>query len=163
MMGNAPPKASPGFAIRREAPDQPDVMALIDALDQYQVPLYPVESHHGVDLQTLLRKDVAFFVARDANGAAVGCGGVQSFGDYAELKRMWVSHEHRGKGIAQALLGEMERAAVSFGATVVRLETGYLQHVAIALYARAGYVQCPPFGDYQLDPNSVFMERALMA
>ena len=30
-----------------------------------------------------------------------------------------------------------------------------------ALYARAGFVPCAPFGDYIEDPNSVFMTRTL--
>jgi putative acetyltransferase len=32
---------------------------------------------------------------------------------------------------------------------------------ARALYARFGFVECPPFGDYRLDPNSIFMNLEL--
>ena len=42
--------ASRDLRIRIERPDQPDVRALIDALDAYQKPLYPPESHHGIDI-----------------------------------------------------------------------------------------------------------------
>ena len=43
------------------------------------------------------------------------------------------------------------------------LETGSMDYFAPAraLYARAGFVACAPFGDYVEDPNSVFMTRAL--
>src|SRR6185295_7944243 len=33
-----------------ETPDQPEVARLIDELDAYQKPLYPPESHHGIDM-----------------------------------------------------------------------------------------------------------------
>jgi putative acetyltransferase len=32
---------------------------------------------------------------------------------------------------------------------------------ARALYARHGFVECAPFGDYREDPNSVFMTLEL--
>ena len=62
----------PGIAdarIELESPDQPDVLALIEDLDAYQKPLYPIESFHGIDLEALSRPDVLFAVAR---GAPVG-------------------------------------------------------------------------------------------
>jgi putative acetyltransferase len=43
------------------------------------------------------------------------------------------------------------------------LETGSWAYFAPArtLYARHGFVECAPFGDYRPDPNSVFMTLAL--
>jgi putative acetyltransferase len=43
------------------------------------------------------------------------------------------------------------------------LETGSMDAFAPArsLYARFGFQQCGPFGDYVEDPNSVFMTREL--
>jgi putative acetyltransferase len=43
------------------------------------------------------------------------------------------------------------------------LETGAMPFFAPAraLYARHGFVECPPFADYREDPNSVFMTRDL--
>ena len=51
-------------SIALESPDQPEVIALIDELDAYQKPLYPPESHHGIDLAALSRTNVLFAVAR---------------------------------------------------------------------------------------------------
>ena len=42
-----------------ESPDQPEVVALIDALDAYQKPMYPAESHHGIDLAALSRPNAS--------------------------------------------------------------------------------------------------------
>jgi putative acetyltransferase len=144
-----------------ESPDQPDVLRLIDELDAYQKPLYPEESHHGIDLDAMLDPSVAFAVAR-AGGAAIGCGAVVVIDGYAELKRMYVDPDRRGAGIGRALLQFLEREASTRGATVARLETGIHQHAAIAMYERAGYGHRGPFGAYTDDPVSVFMEKVLV-
>ncbi len=137
------------------------MLALIDALDAYQKPLYPEESHHGIDLDALRDPAVAFAVVR-IDGAAVGCGAVVVRDGAAELKRMFVDPERRGAGIGTALVAFLEAEAVSRGASVARLETGIHQHAAIALYERAGYAMRGPFGDYVEDPMSVFMEKPLV-
>jgi putative acetyltransferase len=137
------------------------VLRLIDELDAYQKPLYPEESHHGVDLDALLDPAVAFVVAR-IDGDAVGCGGVVVRDGEAELKRMYVDPSRRGAGIGLALVERLEAEARGRGASVVRLETGIHQHAAIALYERCGYRHRGPFGDYAEDPMSVFMEKRLV-
>lgn len=57
--------------IALESPDQPEVIALIDAPDAYQIPLYPAESHHGIDIAALCRPEVLFAVARTEGREAV--------------------------------------------------------------------------------------------
>lgn len=146
-----------------ERPDQAEVLALIDELDAYQKPLYPAESHHGLDIGALLQPHVTFVVARSEGAQAVGCGALVQEDGWAELKRMYVRPGLRGRGIAQAILGFLEERAAAQGATSVRLETGYLQPEALRLYERAGYVRRGPFGSYGPDPNSVFMEKGLRA
>jgi putative acetyltransferase len=145
--------------IALEPPDQPDVIRLIEELDAYQKPLYPAESHHGVDVSVLVEPGVLFAVVRDAGGQAVACGAVVLTPEYGELKRMYVSPACRGRGIGQALLEFLEAEARSRGCSQFMLETGYLQHDALALYARSGYVRRGPFGAYAEDPHSVFMQK----
>lgn len=143
-----------------ERPDQADVMRLIEELDAHQVPLYPVESHHGIGIAALGEPaDVVFAVARDDGGRAVGCGAVVLGEEYGELKRMYVLPGNRSRGIGTALLAFLESQASAAGARVLKLETGYKQMEAIALYSRSGYVRCGPFGDYRDDPHSVFMSK----
>lgn len=157
-------RAAEGVVMRiaPERPDQPDVIALIDALDAYQKPLYPAESHHGIDIDALLHPRVVFAVARDAGGKAAGCGAMVVEGDWGELKRMYVDPRHRGQGIAQAVLAFLESQARERGVATLKLETGFLQPEAIRFYERAGFVRCGPFGDYDDDPHSVFMEKPLV-
>lgn len=146
--------------INFEPANQADVIALIEALDAYQMPLYPPESHHGIDMNALSQPNVLFVVARNDVGSAVGCGALVIERDYGELKRMYVKPEARGQGVARKLLAALEGAARERGTTHFALETGHLQHEAIALYERAGYVRTLPFGDYRPDPSSVFMQKS---
>ena len=149
--------------LEQEINSQPEVIALIEALDAYQKPLYPPESHHGIDLAALSQRNVIFAVARDAQGAAVGCGAVVIEASLGELKRMYVRPERRGRRIAHALLAFLEAEASRRGCTRLMLETGVRQPEAHGLYARSGYVRCGPFASYVDDPNSVFMSKQLGA
>jgi putative acetyltransferase len=143
-----------------ENPDQPEVIALVEQLDAYQRPLYPEESFHGIAMDALCRPDVLFAVARDEHGRAVGCGALVVDGRQAEVKRMFTLPAARGRGVARAVLGLLERDARARGCTRFVLETGTLQAEAIALYERAGYRRTGPFGDYVDDPHSVFMAKS---
>lgn len=143
--------------IRLESPDQPEILRLIDELDGYLKPLYPPESHHGIDLSALMRPNVLFAVARTGDGTAIGCGAIVVGPAYGEIKRMFVTPSARGRGVGKQLLAFLEDRAQAEGCTRFTLETGYLQTEARSLYRRSGYVRCGPFGSYTEDPNSVFM------
>ena len=148
------------LTIAFETPDQPEVLALIADLDAYQLTLYPPESVYALDLQTLLQPHVRFAVAR-SSGHAVGCAAVVLTPAYGEIKRMYVKPEARGLGAAKQLMALLEQAARDAHCRRMTLETGPSQPQAIALYARQGFVQCGPFGDYADDPLSVFMHKHL--
>lgn len=150
--------------IQLEPANQPDVIALIDALDAYQKPLYPPESHHGIDITALSQPNVLFAVARDVEqGQAVACGAVVVADGWGEVKRMFVRPEQRGRGLARRLIVFLEDQARAQGCEWLMLETGVLQLEAIALYERAGFTRRGPFADYPNDPLSVFMQKALPA
>jgi putative acetyltransferase len=147
------------LTIRPERPDQPDVMRLIEALDAYANALYPPESNHLLDIASLCAPAVTFLVVRD-NTEAVGCGAV--LGDprgWGEVKRMYVRPDQRGRGIGARVIGEIGRIARHASLPLLRLETGIHNTEALALYRRAGFAECGPFGDYAPDPLSVFMEK----
>jgi putative acetyltransferase len=147
--------------ITHESPNQPDIVALLDQLDAYCGGLYPAESNHLMDIASLMLPGVVFLVARDDGGRAAGCGAFVERGDYAEVKRMFVDPSLRGQGAGARLLADIARRASAAGITCLRLETGIYQPEAIGLYERSGFVRCAPFGEYQPDPLSLFMERAL--
>ncbi|MCD0502768.1 GNAT family N-acetyltransferase [Bordetella petrii] len=125
--------------ISLESPSQPDVLQLIDDLDAFQKPLYPAESHHGIDIHALEKSNVLFAVARDHDGHVIACGAMVLQAAYGELKRFYTKPSHRGKGVARAVLCFLETQAKDQGCPQFVLETGNLQQEAIALYGRCGY------------------------
>jgi putative acetyltransferase len=142
-----------------------EVRALIDELDRTLAREYLPEQQHGLRLDTIFQPHVRFFIAR-LDGRAVGCGGVAVFGSFAEVKRMYVRDDARGRGIARALLARIESEARSNGIGLLRLETGDRQLDAIRLYERAGFRRCDAFGEYasmtpQATATSLFLEKQL--
>jgi putative acetyltransferase len=106
--------------------------------------------------------DVAVWVVAREGGRALGCGALRSLGEpVAEIKRMYVRPEARGRGIGALVLGVLEQQAVESGFRVMRLETGPLQPEAVRLYERAGYREIPCFGAYSAGVASRCFERRI--
>ncbi|AGS21984.1 GCN5-related N-acetyltransferase protein [Rhizobium etli] len=147
--------------IAQEPPRQDGVIRLLDLSDAYAASLYPAESNHMVDLSSLEKPSVSFFVARN-EGAIVGCCALVEAGDgTAEIKRMFVDPQARGLRIASRLMNALEANAREKRLTAIRLETGIYQPEAIALYRKYGYREIEAFGTYLPDPLSLFMEKRL--
>ena len=134
---------------------------MLARLDAYCAALYPAESNHLMDIASLMQGDVLFLVARDVDGAAVGCAALVNKQEYGEVKRMFVDERKRGLGTGRKLLEHLAMFARMSGLSVLRLETGIHQPEAIGLYERMGFERRAPFGDYKEDPLSLFMEMPL--
>lgn len=147
-------------SIAIENPDQPEIIALLRAADDWYATLYPAESNHLLDVATLQQPGIAFFVARE-DGELLGFGAVADRGGYAEIKRMYLAPAARGRKLGRRILDALETHATQRGQTCFRLETGIHQPEAIGLYRGAGYRDIGPFGDYRPDPLSLFMEKRL--
>jgi putative acetyltransferase len=129
--------------------------------DEFTLSLYPPESCHLLGVEELEAPGVTVFVGRDA-GVAVGMAAIVGRGDgSAELKRMFVPEAARGHGVAGHILRFAERFAVESRVAIIQLETGPLQHAAIALYEKNGFDRIPNFGKYVGDPNSVCYEKRI--
>ena len=151
------------IAIAAEDPRQPEVAELVRELDLMFQELYPAESNHLLDLDTLAGTDVKFFVIRH-DGEALGCGALWVHGDYGEVKRVYVKPSARGLKLGQRILQRLEEEARALGLPLLRLETGIHQNAALRLFATAGFTVCGAFGDYPADDaNSVFMEKRLVS
>ena len=79
----------------------------------------------------------------------------------AEVKRLFVTERARGQGIGRLILQTIERVAATEGIALLQLETGVKSSEALSLYRHFGYRECEPFGGYQPDPLSVFMQKTL--
>ncbi len=124
---------------------------MIAALDAGLAELYPPEQRFGPNLkaQHLESGRGTFLVARDGD-RAVGCGAIRLIdGETAEVKRMYVEPNQRGKGVGRAVLASLV------------LETGTHSPDALGLYRRAGFTQIDCWGEYATSPTSVCLEKKL--
>jgi putative acetyltransferase len=148
------------LSITRERPDAADAIQLIGELEAVLNPLYAEESRHGYSVEKLVREGVHFFVMR-AEGVLAGCGGIQFYPEFGELKRMFVRESLRGRGLGKALLDHLAAHARQNRCAVLRLETGIHQQEAIRLYERWGFARIAAFPPYQPDPVSIFYEKRI--
>lgn len=123
----------------------------------------PRESVHALDLSGLQVSEITFWTVWDGPTLA-GCGALkQHDAGHAEIKSMRVAGCYRQRGVASLLMRHILSVAVARTCKRLSLETGSQAYFEPArrLYAKHGFLQCGPFADYKLDPNSVFMSRPL--
>jgi GNAT superfamily N-acetyltransferase len=93
---------------------------------------------------------------------AVGCGAFKEYEPtVAEIKRMFVLPEKRGKGIASTVLNALEIWAKENGFQYAILETSNQLTNAISLYQKSGYEVIPNYGQYIDVESSVCMKKIL--
>lgn len=144
--------------IRRVPFDHPDAVKLNDQVQAE----YHVRYGDGGDATELAPTDFeppngVYLIAYDALDSPVATGGWRAQdangegnldGD-AELKRMYVIEQMRGRGLARRVLSALEEDARAAGRLRMVLETGTKQPEAIALYTSSGYEPCTKFGYYR--------------
>jgi putative acetyltransferase len=116
-------------------------------------------SAHALDLAGLQSPDISFWTIWQ-DDALLGCGALKRLAtDHGEIKSMHTAQAARRTGVGSAMLRHIVATARTRGMARLSLETGSWDHFAPAraFYARHGFAACAPFGDYVLDPNSVFM------
>jgi drug/metabolite transporter (DMT)-like permease/GNAT superfamily N-acetyltransferase len=101
-----------------------------------------------------------FLVVYD-DGRPIACGGLRALPDgSAELKRMYVVPEARGRGVARRLLARLEDEARRLGYSRLRLDTASQLNEAKALYRSSGYHE---IDDYNGNPAaSHWFEKELV-
>lgn len=136
------------FAIDRVSWDDPDAVRLREAQRTELDARYGTDNHEPGEVPTADTVPV-FLVARDADGTAIGCGGLRLLEPGSgEIKRMYVAPSSRGTGVATALLRALEDHARRLGLTRLLLETGTGQPDAIRFYQREGYEPIEAYGPY---------------
>jgi GNAT superfamily N-acetyltransferase len=149
------------LALVEADPTSPAAAALIAALDAEFHVRYPGAPVFGIDAVSLLEQGGVFLLAQ-LDGMPVGCGALRPLDSRtAEVKRMFVRPDARGRRIARAVLARLEAIAAARGYLVCRLETGIRQPEAIGLYESAGYTRIPCFAEYASSPHSVCYEKRL--
>jgi putative acetyltransferase len=116
-------------------------------------------SAHALDIAGLQAPDISFWTIWEGE-TLLGCGALRRLGaEHGEIKSMHTAQAARRTGVGSAMLRHIIATARARGMARLSLETGSWDYFAPAraLYASHGFVECGPFGDYALDPNSVFM------
>ncbi len=144
----------------RTTSEDSDFTSLVRLLDQELAVLDGAEAgfYAQYNKVNLIRHVVVAYQADEP----VGCGAFKEFAtDTVEIKRMFVRPTHRQRGVARAVLAELERWASELGYSDAVLETGRRQPEAIALYERSGYARTPNYGQYVGVANSVCFRKDL--
>ena len=103
-----------------------------------------------------------FYAAYDESENAVGCGALKHFDDStAEIKRMYVKPDSRGRGISKSILSELEDKAKELNYNRLVLETGLKQPEAMNLYSKFGYKPLKCYGRHADDPDSRCFEKMI--
>ncbi|MFD3734656.1 GNAT family N-acetyltransferase [Streptomyces sp. NPDC058632] len=156
--------------IRRVSYDHPDAVKLNDEVQaEYHVRYGDGGDATPMDPADFQPPNGIYLIAYDENDTPVASGGwrVQNAngegnrdGD-AELKRMYVIEQMRGRGLARRILAALEEDARAAGRLRMVLETGTKQPEAIALYTSSGYGPCEKFGYYRFEADSRCYAKAL--
>ena len=97
------------------------------------------------------------------NNVPVGCGAFKTFDkDIVEIKRMFTHPERRHKGVASAILKELEAWMKDLMVIKCVLETGKNLPEAVALYHKFNYIVIPNYDPYQNTANSICFEKKLL-
>ncbi|MEW2544209.1 GNAT family N-acetyltransferase [Streptomyces sp. NPDC047002] len=152
-----------GVDIRHASFGDPDAVRLNDRVQREYAERYDDEGDlTPLDPGMFEPPRGLYLIAYDGAGTPVATGGWRAQdtdgcgyrdGD-AEIKRMYVVPEARGRGLSRTLLAALENDARAAGRTRMVLETGTKQPEAVSLYESSGYEPCEKFGFYRFHEES---------
>lgn len=142
---------------------RPQVHALLEEHLANMYELSPPEQVFALHLSQLKTEDITFWTVWQ-EGLLLGCGALKELTrTHGEIKSMRTPAAARGRGAGRAVLAHIISVAQQRGYTKLSLETG--THAAFEpahkLYLSQGFVMSGPFGGYQANEHSVFMELGL--
>ncbi len=159
MTGSAPG----AFTIRVGDLRGPEIAGLLEEHLAEMRRHSPPGSVHALDLDALRAPSITFWTVWRGTELA-GCGALKELDStHGEIKSMRTAAGSQRQGVASLLVEHILAVAQSRGYRRVSLETGSGAPFAAAhaLYARHGFVRCPPFAEYVLDSFSVCMTLEL--
>ncbi len=143
--------------------DNQQVLAMLRFHFDTNMAVTPPGSAHVFDVSRLKQSDVFFWTAWN-DETLMGTGALKLMdANHGEIKSMHTLQTARRSGVGAAMLRHIMEQAKAKGLKRLSLETGSFEFFAPAraLYARHGFDECPPFGDYNRDPHSTFMTREI--
>jgi GNAT superfamily N-acetyltransferase len=148
------------FAIKRTTSEDEDFQLLVSELDK-DLATKNGESNDFFMQYNKIDQIKNAIVAYIEN-KPVGCGAMKEYDDNTmEIKRMFVPVEMRGRGVAVAILQNLEMWAKELGYSKCVLETGDKMVEAIGLYNKSNYRVIPNYGQYKTVESSICFEKEL--
>jgi putative acetyltransferase len=153
----------PALDIRPVDPHGGDAAVLVAALSRELAERYDFEDDGSCHFAPAdAAGPGAAFLVGYLDGRPVACAALRPSGPgVAELKRMFVAPNVRGRGFAKQILAELERRAADMGYRAVRLETADRQPEAVQLYKRCGYRRIANYPPFENSARSMCFEKAL--
>ena len=146
--------------LKRTDSDDPDFRCLVAQLDEYLAEVDGDEHAYYAQFNGIDK--IANVVVAYEGAEPVGCGAFKPYSDtVAEIKRMFVHPEHRGKQIGRLILSDLESWAGESGFSGCILETGHRQAAAVRLYQNCGYTLIPNYDQYAGVESSVCMKKQI--
>jgi len=149
--------------IRTDDLNGPEIKALLQRHADEMDAATPAGSCHYLDLDGLRAREISFWSIWD-DDCLLGCGALKDFDSkFGEIKSMHVHTSARGQGISNIMLAHIMKEAHRRSYYRLSLETGSMAAFTPArkLYEKYGFEECPPFGDYEEDSNSIYMTKVL--
>ncbi len=146
--------------VEREDPKSEDASGILKESHILMQAMFSPDENHFLSIDELCVDNVLFFVGR-VNGEPAGTGALMVKDGYGEVKSMFTKSDFRGLGVADIILSRIEDEAKARNLPYLRLETGDLLHAAMRLYSRYGFHDCGPFGEYEDNGASVFLEKSI--
>jgi len=139
-----------------------DFIELCHCLDEFLNELVGGEENRAAYIPYNQLDDIHNVILVYDDVIPVGCASFKKYDDeYAEVKRVFVKQEYRGKGISDKLMKLLENAAREQGYRYLILESGEPLVAAMALYRKIGYKIIPNYGQYKDMPDSICMKKKL--
>ena len=136
-----------------------------DALELTQYLFNELEAIYGKGtIEDFVEENAGFiyFIVLKSGLVNIACGGVNHINEStAEIKRMYVKKEFRGKGMSKLVLNSLEEFIKNKGYKKIILETGGKQPEAISLYRKFHYSEIPCYARHSLDPESLCFAKNL--
>ena len=139
-----------------------DFIGLCHMLDDFLNELVGGEQNRAQYIPYNKLDDIHDVILAYDGDISVGCASFKKYDEEnAEVKRVFIKDEYRGRGISKTLMSMLEERARKQGYYYLILESGEPLVAAMALYRKLGYKVIPNYGQYKDMSESICMRKEL--
>ncbi len=140
----------------------PDFVELFHELDIFLNELVGGEENRAEYIPYNQLEDIHNVILAYDHNTPIGCSAFKKYNNKcAEVKRVFLKPEYRGREISKKLMAQLVSVAKAKGYRYLILESGAPLVAAMALYKKIGYVTIPNYGPYTDMSDSICMKKEL--